>query len=236
MNVGMKAPPDDLEPWIPKGGGGYDLIVVGVQECSYRNRARLASDDGAGGETDDEDDDTSNRISDPSISPAVQHRSLNSLSARKSLMKQRDDKKSNRMSVAPVEVASSGHDHRFINTVASHVGAEYVPVDTVALMAMRLVVFIHVTHQDCIDNIEKTTEATGIGRMVGNKGAVMISFAVYQTSLCFVSCHLAAHDGEKFLARRNADARDIFKHCLGKENDVSSMYHHCFMFGDLNYR
>jgi hypothetical protein len=28
--------------------------------------------------------------------------------------------------------------------------------------------------------------------MVGNKGGVMVSFKIFETSFCFISCHLAA--------------------------------------------
>jgi len=34
-NVGNAFPPDDLSPWLPKDGIGYDIIAVGVQECKY---------------------------------------------------------------------------------------------------------------------------------------------------------------------------------------------------------
>lgn len=34
-NVGNAAPPVDLKQWIPKGGGGADIVAVCVQEATY---------------------------------------------------------------------------------------------------------------------------------------------------------------------------------------------------------
>lgn len=38
-NLGNAEPPRDLSPWIPTGGGDYDVIVVGVQEAKYKPKA-----------------------------------------------------------------------------------------------------------------------------------------------------------------------------------------------------
>ncbi|CAM9954313.1 unnamed protein product, partial [Hapterophycus canaliculatus] len=35
FNVG-NSPLTDLAPWLPYGGKGFDLIVVGLQESTYR--------------------------------------------------------------------------------------------------------------------------------------------------------------------------------------------------------
>jgi phosphatidylinositol-bisphosphatase len=34
-NVGNAPPPATFAPWIPPGGGGSDIIAVGLQECAY---------------------------------------------------------------------------------------------------------------------------------------------------------------------------------------------------------
>ena len=62
------APVGDLSPWIPKGGAGYDLIAVGLMECTFSEKAakkskrQLKGADEAGGQSDksnegDDDDD-----------------------------------------------------------------------------------------------------------------------------------------------------------------------------------
>ena len=35
-NMGAKKPPSDLEPWLPYGGGNYDIICVGTQDSDYK--------------------------------------------------------------------------------------------------------------------------------------------------------------------------------------------------------
>lgn len=37
-NVGNERPSRNFSPWIPTGGGDYDVIVVGSQECTFRER------------------------------------------------------------------------------------------------------------------------------------------------------------------------------------------------------
>lgn len=39
-NVGNAPPPEDLSPWIPEG---FDLYVIGAQECNYPQRGDFAS-------------------------------------------------------------------------------------------------------------------------------------------------------------------------------------------------
>lgn len=54
-NVGNKMPSEDLSEWVPAGGGGHDIIVVGAQECTYAVK-EVAPGAGEEGE-DDEDED-----------------------------------------------------------------------------------------------------------------------------------------------------------------------------------
>lgn len=39
MNAGNAPPSIDLSPWIPKHGGGFDIIAIGMQEASYSGDA-----------------------------------------------------------------------------------------------------------------------------------------------------------------------------------------------------
>ena len=76
--------------------------------------------------------------------------------------------------------------------------------------------------------------------MVGNKGAVAVSFAFGSTNMAFVSCHLAARAERKL--KRNQMYQDISKQLnLGKKSKFSSFdlplrFDHLFWIGDLNYR
>ena len=67
----------------------------------------------------------------------------------------------------------------------------------------------------------------------------MAKFKVQDTSLCFISCHLAAHEGEKKATKRNNDIREILAGArVGphKWMDAATQFDHCWFIGDLNYR
>ena len=78
--------------------------------------------------------------------------------------------------------------------------------------------------------------ATGIGGVIGNKGAVGITLTINDTSLCFVLVHFAAR-AERLEQRKNnfhEITRDL---ALGsKDEDLLEQFDHVFWFGDLNYR
>jgi len=109
---------------------------------------------------------------------------------------------------------------------------------------MRLYIFVnnkmHDTSKAAIKamGIQKENENTGLGRFLGNKGGQCIKLSLNGTSLCFVSCHLAAHEGGKHLEARNSDVREIMSGVeVGlKGLDLASQFHHCFWMGDMNYR
>eukprot|EP00808_Paulinella_micropora_P016464 g30536.t1 len=119
----------------------------------------------------------------------------------------------------------------------ANIGSQYVPIKMVSMWQIRLVVFAHTKHLPFIHHVEGSTEATGVGGVMGNKGGVALSFSFHDMALCFVNAHLAAHQDK--VKRRNADVREVlkgikmgFKHKL----DILNQYHHVFWVGDLNYR
>lgn len=88
------------------------------------------------------------------------------------------------------------------------------------------------------------SKATGLGGVVANKGGMVVSFKVGDTSLAFVNCHLAAHQGEA--ATRNANVKtimegtcsDAFAYLRDAQAglDVDQAHDHVFWMGDMNYR
>ena len=62
-----------------------------------------------------------------------------------------------------------------------------------------------------------------------------MSCRVWDTSLCFINSHLAAHDDME--RRRNDDFAEIVGGCsFGEKVECVQAFHHLFWFGDLNYR
>lgn len=60
-NAGNARPPTNLDPWIPAKGGHYDIIVVGFQECTFKEKKKKDTSSSGdvsspGGEHSDEDE------------------------------------------------------------------------------------------------------------------------------------------------------------------------------------
>ncbi|KAJ3081872.1 hypothetical protein HDU99_004377, partial [Rhizoclosmatium hyalinum] len=89
---------------------------------------------------------------------------------------------------------------------------------------------------------------TGLGGLHGNKGGIATRFLLNDTSLCFLNCHLAAH--QSHVSARNNDLTairdgttfpyfDIDTDAVftqGGDGTLSLDHNHIFFAGDLNYR
>ncbi|KAF1314958.1 Kinesin-like protein, partial [Globisporangium splendens] len=125
-------------------------------------------------------------------------------------------------------------DYPFNRQLYLHLGDKFALVGKVELMEMRL--FVHVQTKHSVTGIEKATVPTGLGSVLGNKGGLIFKMMVQDTSLCFVSCHLAAHQDQKFLDKRNSDCASILGiNFAMKKVSLDHQFDHCFWFGNLNY-
>uniref|UniRef100_K3X4F6 C2 domain-containing protein n=1 Tax=Globisporangium ultimum (strain ATCC 200006 / CBS 805.95 / DAOM BR144) TaxID=431595 RepID=K3X4F6_GLOUD len=126
-------------------------------------------------------------------------------------------------------------DYPFNRQLYLHLGDKFALVGKVELMEMRLFMYVQTKHS--VTGIEKATVPTGLGSVLGNKGGLIFKMVVQNTSLCFVSCHLAAHQDQKFLDKRNSDCASILgTNFAMKKVSLDHQFDHCFWFGDLNYR
>ena len=96
-----------------------------------------------------------------------------------------------------------------------------------------------------VSGIQQAKVKTGLGKInvgsiVGNKGAVGVSFLIENTSFLFVNCHLTSGHEQKRLEKRRANYRDIMKNLIFKTSfphcDITNQFNYIFFFGDLNYR
>ena len=101
---------------------------------------------------------------------------------------------------------------------------------------MCLCVFIKKSYITYVKNLEVVSKPTGIGGVIGNKGGVMISFRVHDSSFCFISCHLAAQQSNELL--RKANYHELIRSMrLGvKELESCFQFDYIFWMGDFNFR
>ncbi|GMH76240.1 hypothetical protein TrLO_g4041 [Triparma laevis f. longispina] len=141
--------------------------------------------------------------------------------------------------------------HKCLNTKTS-----YTLISEVHLVGMLLCVYVKNTHIAKVSNVHSETVGVGVMGVMGNKGGVSVRMSFYDSSICFVCSHFAAH--RENVAGRNADFASILNKTsfdIGKEavqeavragsvsqwasgSSAIGLKDHDFVFwlGDLNYR
>ena len=124
---------------------------------------------------------------------------------------------------------------RTLNEVAKSRGAEeYVQLRGGQLVGASLSIFVKRGMLSAIKNVEGSLKKTGMSGIAGNKGAVAIRLEIDNTSLCFVTAHLAA--GFANYEERNRDYKTI-GHGLRFQRNRSIEDHDAVVWlGDFNYR
>lgn len=125
----------------------------------------------------------------------------------------------------------------------------YVKVATKHLVGLSMCVFVKEALAPHVHHVASEHCGVGIMGVGGNKGAVAVTLSIFDTSFCFVNCHLAAHKHN--VAGRNGDFHSIcgrmrFPDTQGKSKSLNSAttggelsvfdYDMLFWLGDLNYR
>ncbi|KAF0693475.1 Aste57867_15572 [Aphanomyces stellatus] len=260
-NVGNKMPPStsqDINCWIPEGGGDYDIIAVGLQESTYKKKSNAPDSPGhrevetVPEHEHEDDDDDEDAARDIELHEVV----LDEVPKKKELPKHSSIRHAfSELTKRPSMTPST---YPFFTQLAEHLGSNYMQIGAVELMEIRLAVYVHTRNEAGIhrfSDVEKVTEATGVGNVIGNKvrytmislgimtsvalqGGAVLKVVVNQRSFCFVNCHLAAHEAQKFLERRNSDVAEILNGArVGQKSvELDHQFDHAFWFGDMNYR
>lgn len=120
--------------------------------------------------------------------------------------------------------------------VGAALGPSYELLRADGMGQMKLLLFARFDALPGVSGHEATSEATGIAHLGVNKGGVVGAVTLWDTSLAFVSAHLAAHQNK--VKRRNEDFAEIVSNCvLGQRGmEITNQYHHLVFMGDLNYR
>ncbi|OQR85018.1 inositol polyphosphate 5-phosphatase [Achlya hypogyna] len=123
------------------------------------------------------------------------------------------------------------------------------------LVGILLLVFVKRDHSAHVTDVMGATAGVGIMGVMGNKGGVAVRMRLYDSSVCFVCSHLAAHTHN--VAGRNADFANILSKIEFRDTEDGlsqelpspsstpaghalglGIANHDFVFwlGDLNYR
>jgi len=138
--------------------------------------------------------------------------------------------------VAVQEATYRREEGEFFELVQRHLGRDYLALATMALWDMNLIVLAKKRHLLKITCVEGSTKATVHKSTCGGKGGIGISLRYLETSMAFVTCHLAGRTERNAL--RSTNLQEVFDGLqLGiHETDFSNQFHHVFFFGDFNYR
>ena len=133
-------------------------------------------------------------------------------------------------------IQSGSCEADWVEALQAALGPAYSLVRSDCLGQMKLCVFARFDCRAGITSSDVGTEATGLGHMHSNKGGVASCLEVWDTRLCCVNSHLAAHQGA--VKRRNGDYSEIVSGIqLGQlGQDMMNLWDHLLWLGDLNYR
>eukprot|EP01062_Namystynia_karyoxenos_P055010 TRINITY_DN4568_c0_g1_i1.p1 TRINITY_DN4568_c0_g1~~TRINITY_DN4568_c0_g1_i1.p1 ORF type:complete len:1048 (+),score=367.34 TRINITY_DN4568_c0_g1_i1:351-3146(+) len=127
------------------------------------------------------------------------------------------------------------HPGRWLKHVAAHLGKEYAPLAHLEQWDMAIAVMVRRRHLLKITNCEGSRVPT-THAACGNRGGVAVSFLYQNTSMCFISAHLASAPEANELRKTNL-SEICSRTMLGsQELDVLTQFHHVFLIGDLGYR
>ena len=138
--------------------------------------------------------------------------------------------------VAVQEASYRKEESEWFEFIQSYLGKDYLSLASMNLWDTLLIVLCRKKHLLKITNVEGSTKATIHKSVCGTKGGIGISLRYLETSICFVTCHLAARLERN--AMRNTNLEEIFD-CLQlgiRETDFANQFNHVFFFGDFNYR
>eukprot|EP00457_Paulinella_chromatophora_P003684 gb/GEZN01003692.1/.p1 GENE.gb/GEZN01003692.1/~~gb/GEZN01003692.1/.p1 ORF type:complete len:695 (-),score=82.46 gb/GEZN01003692.1/:30-2060(-) len=131
----------------------------------------------------------------------------------------------------------------WMTAVEATIPKDFYLATSTHLVGLGICVFIKNSFKESVSDIQLDTVGVGVLGVGGNKGAVVARFKVYDSSMCFVNTHLAAHKGN--VQGRNSNYHTIIKkiqfQAPGAKNGPPRVFglmqhNHIFWIGDLNYR
>lgn len=108
------------------------------------------------------------------------------------------------------------------------------------MVGQYIVMFAKREHMGSIRQLRKVKVKSGFSGIVGNKGSVGLRFNYEDTSFAFMNVHMAHGYGQKALAERLENVRQIYNDTFqdfSQANTQEKCYHdYKIFFGDMNFR
>ena len=248
-NVGNQKPnPEELQHWLPEGGGEFDVIVIGTQENAFKEKKTSKSEDprvatAAAGEDEDEEDAAATA---QALTNSKSSRTIKRGKSGRSLTMTKAAEQHGGWSVAGKRKSGKA-PHAWDLMCAQRLGEAWTVCAHVVLREMRMTVYCtRELAATRVFHIATAYSATGIAGVIGNKGGLVARLTIGHTSIAFCSCHLAAHEGQSHLQSRNAMCREVLDETsggkiggtrsAGRPLDAAHSCDHIVWMGDLNYR
>jgi inositol polyphosphate 5-phosphatase INPP5B/F len=99
-------------------------------------------------------------------------------------------------------------------------GFSYRKIEEKYMVGLYLVIFVKESLLGKVRDIRSSNLGVGIMGLLGNKGGVLIRFSLYDSTICFVCAHLAAH--RENVAGRNSDFNNIYQRSIFEAVDNNS--------------
>lgn len=107
---------------------------------------------------------------------------------------------------------------------------DYIKLETITLGGIHLIIFVKAKYKDLITNYRNEYVKTGWYGFLGNKGAIGISFKLFNLTFLFINNHLT--HGREYFIERNDEFDYIKKNIHPKIDKIDFI----FWMGDFNYR
>mmetsp|Transcript_10760 Transcript_10760/g.15838 ORF Transcript_10760/g.15838 Transcript_10760/m.15838 type:complete len:1306 (-) Transcript_10760:473-4390(-) len=227
-NLGNTEPTEEsLAAWIPSNGEcckvtslkhrkgmptkTFDIIAIGMQEATWGNTGKNLGSNRGG--------ERSLRIME-TIGDQATHENMDI----QDVLSAMDDVNTSLL-------------HDMIQKI---LGTGYIQIAAQQRGQMRFLLWASDMVANNIIDVKISGANTGVGKVLANKGGIVVSLNYKNTRISFLSAHLAAHEGETNYKARCENITSILRegrtYGLSKKLDDSVMSHHMFIFGDLNFR
>ncbi|KAJ5875527.1 Inositol-1-4-5-trisphosphate 5-phosphatase 1 [Penicillium subrubescens] len=131
-----------------------------------------------------------------------------------------------------------GWERAVQNCLNEHTSArgtgKYVLLRSGQLVGAALMIYVKADALKEIKNVEGAVKKTGLSGIAGNKGGCAIRFDFSNTSICFVTAHLAAGFGND--DERDRDYETIDRGLRFQKNRTIADHDSTIWLGDFNYR